>query len=50
MNSLHQYLTGRGVHLSVRAGVLRMSVGVYNNEADIDRVIELAREWVESQA
>jgi len=50
MNSLHKYLTGRGVPLSVRAGVLRMSLGVYNNEADVDRVVELAREWVENQA
>jgi cysteine desulfurase/selenocysteine lyase len=50
MNSLHQYLTERGVHLSVRAGVLRMSVGVYNNEADVDRVVGLAREWLENQA
>jgi cysteine desulfurase/selenocysteine lyase len=50
MNSLYRYLTEGGVHLSVRAGVLRMSVGVYNNQADIDRVIELAKQWVESRA
>jgi cysteine desulfurase/selenocysteine lyase len=49
MNSLHDYLTERGVHLSIRTGVLRMSVGVYNNEADVDRVVELARQWVERQ-
>jgi cysteine desulfurase/selenocysteine lyase len=50
MNSLYEYLTEGGVHLSIRAGVLRMSVGVYNNEADVDRVIELAKQWMESRA
>jgi cysteine desulfurase/selenocysteine lyase len=45
MNDLHGHLTRNRVHLSIRRGVLRMSVGVYNNQGDIDRVIELAREW-----
>jgi selenocysteine lyase/cysteine desulfurase len=48
MNDLHAHLTAGGVHLSIRWGVLRMSLGVYNNEEDVDRVVELAREWVES--
>ena len=46
MNQLHDYLTRNGVRLSIRRGVLRMSVGLYNNEEDIDRVVALAREWV----
>jgi len=47
MNELHDHLTRNNVGLSIRRGVLRMSVGLYNDEADIDRVIELAREWLE---
>jgi len=46
MNQLHGHLTQNGVHLSIRRGVLRMSVGLYNNEEDIDRVVALSREWV----
>lgn len=43
MNALHRHLTEHGVRLSVRRGVLRMSVGVYNDEGDVDRVLELVR-------
>ena len=50
MNELHEHLTANGVRLSIRRGVLRMSVGVYNDDTDVDRVIELAREWVERRA
>lgn len=46
MNDLHHYLTENGVRLSVRRGVLRMSLGIYNTEEDVDRVVELCREWV----
>jgi cysteine desulfurase / selenocysteine lyase len=49
MNDLHRFLAGRGVRLSIRKGVLRFSVGVYNDEADIDRAVELAREWTTSR-
>jgi len=45
MNQLHEHLTLNGVHLSIRRGVLRMSVGLYNNEEDIDRVVALSRDW-----
>jgi len=45
MNQLHQHLTQNGVRLSIRRGVLRMSVGLYNNEEDIDRVVALSRDW-----
>ena len=45
MNALYQHLRANGVHLSIRKGVLRMSLGVYNDENDVDRVIGLAREW-----
>lgn len=45
MNALHALLIERGVRLSIRSGVLRFAVGVYNDEGDIDRVLETAREW-----
>jgi len=45
MNSLHRHLKASGIRLAIRSGVLRFSVGVYNNEADISRVVEAAREW-----
>ena len=45
MNDLHRHLTARGVRLSIRKGVLRMSAGVYNSRDDIDRVVDWAREW-----
>jgi len=47
MNDLHRHLTSNDITLSIRRGVLRMSIGLYNNEEDIDRVVELCREWVE---
>ena len=50
MNRLYEHLTTNGVNLSIRRGVLRMSVGLYNNEADMDRVIALCREWVRAGA
>jgi selenocysteine lyase/cysteine desulfurase len=45
MNELYRHLTSHGVHLSIRKGVLRMSLGLYNNVADIDRTLELTRAW-----
>jgi cysteine desulfurase/selenocysteine lyase len=50
MNRLYEHLTANRVNLSIRRGVLRMSVGLYNNEADMDRVIGLCREWVRAGA
>lgn len=49
MNALYEHLTAGGVRLSIRRGVLRMSVGVYNNEADVERVLQLVREWKENR-
>jgi cysteine desulfurase / selenocysteine lyase len=45
MNALYRHLSSHGVHLSIRKGVLRMSLGLYNTVADIDRTLELTREW-----
>jgi len=43
MNTLHDALTREGVHLSIRRGVLRFSLHAYNNEEDVDRILEIAR-------
>jgi cysteine desulfurase/selenocysteine lyase len=46
MNSLHDYLCENGVKLAIRRGILRFSLHVYNNADDVDRVLELTREWL----
>ena len=48
MNDLHRHLTENGVRLSIRRGVLRMTVALYNSEEEVDRVVRLAREWSRS--
>ena len=45
MNDLYRHLTDHGVRLSIRRGVLRMSLGIYNDEADVDRVLEICSRW-----
>ena len=45
MNDLHEHLAEHRVRLSIRSGVLRFSIGVYNDQADIERVVEVARKW-----
>ena len=47
LNALHAHLVAAGVYHSIRSGVLRFSVGVYNDEADIDRALGSAADWVE---
>lgn len=46
MQSLYDYLAERRVKLSIRRGVLRFSLHLYNTAADVERVVELAREWL----
>lgn len=46
-NDLYQYLTSNGVHLSIRKGVLRMSLGMYNDLSDVNRTLELIRVWAD---
>jgi len=43
LNALHDKLTQEGVHLSIRKGVLRFSLHAYNNEDDVDRILEITR-------
>ncbi len=45
MNDLYEHLAGQGVRLSIRRGTLRFSVGLYNDDSDIDRVMDLVRAW-----
>ena len=42
-NQLYAYLHDHGVRLSIRRGVLRFSLHVYNTQDDINRVLELTR-------
>lgn len=46
MNDLHRWLVSHAVRHSVRKGVLRFSVGAYNTDGEIEKVVELAGEWV----
>jgi cysteine sulfinate desulfinase/cysteine desulfurase-like protein len=48
MNELSRWLITNGVRHSIRKGVLRFSVGVYNDDTDIDRTLDLTRRWLES--
>ena len=45
MNSLYDHLSAAGIRLAIRTGMLRFSIGVYNDETDIDRVVEAAQAW-----
>ena len=46
MNDLFRHLSDNGVTLSIRRGILRFSMHVYNNTDDVDRVLELTRDWM----
>lgn len=45
-NRLYEHLTANQVKLSIRRGMLRFSLHVYNSMADVERVLGLAREWL----
>jgi len=45
MTALHAHLVENGVALSIRRGVLRLSLHAYNDADDVARVIDLARSW-----
>ena len=49
MNALHAHLTEAGVRLAIRSGLLRFSIGVYNNAEDVERVLAAARAWVRAR-
>jgi len=45
MNSLRAHLLTDGIHHSIRSGVLRFSVGVYNDVDDVEATLASARRW-----
>lgn len=45
IDALYRHLAGNGVVLSVRRGMLRFTLHLYNNVADVDRVLALVRDW-----
>lgn len=45
MASLHDHLGRRGIEHSVRRGVLRFSFHLYNDEGDVEQVLEAVRTW-----
>lgn len=45
VTGFHQYLLANNVRATIRRGMLRFSPHIYNNNDDIDAVIELARTW-----
>ena len=49
-NRLYQHLTAHRVKLSIRRGMLRFSLHVYNNMEDVERVLGLTREFLRGGA
>ena len=45
-NQLYDHLVENRVKLSIRRGMLRFSLHVYNNMDDVERVLELTREFL----
>jgi cysteine desulfurase/selenocysteine lyase len=43
---LYEHLVANGVKLSIRRGLLRFSLHVYNTADDVERVLELTREFL----
>jgi cysteine desulfurase/selenocysteine lyase len=49
VNDLHRYLVEQGIVFSLRSGVLRFSFGLYNDESDVERVLDTIAAWSESR-
>jgi cysteine desulfurase/selenocysteine lyase len=45
-NQLYAFLNEHEVRLSIRRGVLRFSLHVYNTPKDVERVLELTQRWL----
>jgi selenocysteine lyase/cysteine desulfurase len=43
MIRFYEHLTANGVRLTIRRGMLRFSFHAYNNDADVQKVLELGR-------
>jgi cysteine desulfurase/selenocysteine lyase len=46
LQALYEHLSSNGVRLSIRRGLLRLSLHAYNDVAEVERVIDLARRTV----
>jgi cysteine desulfurase/selenocysteine lyase len=46
MSDLYAFLTANGVRLGIRRDLLRFSFHIYNNQDDIDQVLDLVRQWL----
>lgn len=49
MESLHRRLVGARIEHSVRRGILRFAVHLYNDESDVDRTLEETGRWLRSR-
>ena len=49
MLGLYDHLTANGVRLGIRRDLLRFSFGIYNNDEDIERVVALCRDWMNTR-
>jgi cysteine desulfurase / selenocysteine lyase len=51
--ALRDYLLGRGIVVSVRytsgVGGVRVSTHVYNDESDVDRLLEAVHAWLKAR-
>jgi selenocysteine lyase/cysteine desulfurase len=45
MQSLYKGLSENGVRLTIRRGILRVSMHLYNNEDDVDGFLDIVRAW-----
>ena len=45
-NELYAHLEANGVKLSIRRGMLRFSLHLYNNADDVAKVLELTRQFL----
>jgi cysteine desulfurase / selenocysteine lyase len=46
MQSLYSALCENGARLTIRRGILRLSFHFYNDEEDVDKVVDIATQWV----
>jgi cysteine desulfurase / selenocysteine lyase len=45
MQSLYQHLSDNNIRLTIRRGILRVSSHFYNNNDDVDRLVDVAEHW-----
>jgi selenocysteine lyase/cysteine desulfurase len=46
MQSLYDALAAEGIRLTIRRGILRVSMHLYNNADDVDSLLDVARRWM----